>query len=310
MAPDVETGAPREQPAAPARNDRLVAIGLMVVALFCFACLDSIAKFLNQHMHPAQVVWCRYASAFFLMSLIINPWRHPGLFDTRRTTLQLSRGLLLLGSTALNFVALLYLQLDQTAAIVFSTPFWVALLAGPILGERLGPRRWAAIVVGFLGVLIVIRPGLGGLHWAATLSVLSAICYAVYNIATKVLSRHDSTETTLFYGNLIGFAVPMPLMPLLWTTPDSFGVILGMVAIGGFGTVGHYLLIMAHRLAPAGILAPFIYTQIVWMISFGWLFFGQLPDRWTLIGAAVVISSGIYLLHRERVRRLERGEAD
>jgi drug/metabolite transporter (DMT)-like permease len=300
---------PKDPSAPPSRrNDRLIGIALMAGALFFFSCLDATAKYLNQHMHPGQVVWARYASAFFLMLIFINPWRYPRLFETAKTTHQLSRGLLLLGSTALNFVALQYLQLDQTVAIIFSTPFFVALLAGPILGERMGPRRWIAICVGFLGVMVVIRPGLGGLHWAAALSLIGAVCYAIYNIWTKILSRYDTTETTLFYGNLVGFAAACPILPLVWTTPTDPLAILGMVCIGGFGTFGHYLLIRAHALAPAGVLAPFIYTQIVWMVAFGWLFFGQLPDVWTLAGSGVVIASGVYLLHRERVRRRERGE--
>ncbi len=183
---------------------------------------------------------------------------------------------------------------------MFSTPFLVAILAGPLLGEWIGPRRWAAISIGFLGVILVMRPGLGGIHPAAALTVVGTVLYAIYLITTRVLSRTDSTQTTLFYSNVVGLIGMSLALPFVWTTPKDPIVAILMVAIGGFGALGHYLLIAAHRLAPAPILAPFIYSQLVWMVALGYLVFGDLPNRWTLIGASIVIASGLYLLFRER----------
>jgi drug/metabolite transporter (DMT)-like permease len=213
---------------------------------------------------------------------------------------------LLLGSTLLNFFALRYLQLDQALAIVFSTPFFVAILSGPMLGEWVGWRRWTAIAVGFLGVLLVARPGFGGIHPAALISLAAAMFYAAYSISTRMLSRTDSNETTLFYSNLVGAAVMLPVVPFVWTTPSDPLVILMMVVCGAFGTIGHYLLIIAHRLAPPALLAPFIYGQIVWVIILGYLVFGDVPNRWTLAGAAVVVASGLYILYREQRRGARR----
>jgi drug/metabolite transporter (DMT)-like permease len=292
------------------RRQRLAGIALMCAALACFCCLDTSAKWLSLHMDTLQVVWARYAAAFLLTLVVVNPWTVPGLIRTRRPALQLGRSALLLASTVLNFMALRYLRLDQTMSIVFTTPFFVAVLAGPILGEWIGWRRWLAILVGFCGVLVITRPGLGDVHWAAGLSLLGAVAYAVYNISTRVLAGYDSTLTTLFYSNLVGFLVTSVPLPLVWVAPDEPLQIAAMVAVGAFGSIGHWLLIKAHRKAPAGVLAPFIYTQIVWMVIAGYLVFGDLPDLWTVAGSAIVIASGLYLIYRERARRTAAPDGD
>jgi len=281
---------------------RLTGIGLMCGAVLSFACLDAIAKYLNGYMDTLQVVWARYTGAFVLTLFIFNPVSRPGMMRTSRPLLQLVRSAMLLGSTITNFLAFRYLQLDQALAILFSTPFIVAILAGPVLGEWIGWRRWVAILVGFSGVLLVTRPGVGDVHWAALYSVASAVFYSLYIVATRVLSKSDTSDTTLFYSNLVGAVAMLPVMPLVWNTPDDPFIIFLMVAFGAFGSFGHYLLIVAHRLAPASVLAPFMYTQLVWAIGFGFMIFGDVPNSWTLAGAAVVVASGLYLLHRERVR--------
>ncbi|AMN44478.1 DMT family transporter [Rhodoplanes sp. Z2-YC6860] len=281
-------------------RQRLIGIGLMCGAVATFACLDAIGKYLGTRMDVLQVVAVRYASAFVLTLLISNPIVRPGLLRTAKPLLQIGRSALLLGSTFFNFMAFRYLQLDEALAILFSTPFMVAILAGPMLGEWVGWRRWIAIGVGFAGVMVVIRPGFGGLHWAAMLSGASAVCYAFYGITTRMLARYDSSQTTLFYSNLFGTAIMLPVLPFVWTPPRSVldGVL--MVAMGAFGAFGHYLLIVAHRHAPASVLSPFMYTQLIWATTFGYLVFANVPNHWTLTGAAIVIGSGLYLLHRER----------
>jgi drug/metabolite transporter (DMT)-like permease len=251
-------------------------------------------------MDTLQVVWARYTGAFIMAVAISNPFTRPALMRTGRPYLQVGRSILLLFSTLLNFFALRFLQLDLALAIVFSTPFFVAILSGPVLGEWVGWRRWTAICVGFIGVLLVARPGFGGMHPAALISLAAAAFYAAYNISTRLLVRTDSNETTLFYSNLVGAVVMLPVVPFVWTTPHDPIVILLMVVCGAFGSVGHYLLIIAHRKAPAGVLAPFIYGQLVWVMILGYLVFGDTPNRWTLAGAAVVVASGLYMLNRER----------
>ena len=282
-------------------RQRLTGIGLMCGAVALFAALDTIAKYLGGHMDTLQVVAMRFVSAFFIALIFSNPLTRPGLLKTARPGLQFVRGLLLISTTIFNFLAFRYLQLDEALAILFSTPFLVAILAGPLLGEWVGWRRWTAICAGFVGVLVVIRPGLsGGMQWAALLSVGAAIFYAAYGIATRIVSRNDSSETTLFYGNLVGVVIMAPLLALVWSAPPSLFDLGLLVAMGALGSGGHYLLIAAHRRAPASVLSPFIYTQLVWATTLGFLVFGHVPTQWTLIGGAIVVGSGLYLIHRER----------
>ncbi len=293
----------RRQPAITnSARDRLIGIALMCGALACFSCLDATAKWLARDLHPMQVTWARYASSMLIVALLINPVTVPGVTRTARPWLQAVRSLLLLASTAMNFIALQYLQLAETISIMFMTPFLVALISGPLLGEWIGPRRLFAICIGFVGVLIVLRPGLGGLHPAAFLSVIGACCYAVFNLITRMLAASDSSETTMFYSSLGGVVLLTPLLGVFWVHPPGWQSWALMGVMGGFATLGHWLLIRAHRLAPAAVLAPFIYMQIIWMLLLGWWLFGQLPDRWTFIGSGIVIACGLYLLARERAK--------
>jgi drug/metabolite transporter (DMT)-like permease len=284
------------------RRQRLTGIALMCGAVACFAGLDASAKYLNAYMDTLQVAWARYTSALLLALILSNPFTRPGLIRSSRPVLQISRATLLLGSTLLNFLAFRYLQLDEALAIMFSTPFIVAILSGPMLGEWVGWRRWAAIGVGFLGVLVVTRPTSGGIHPAALFSLASACCLAFYAITTRILSRSDSSETTLFYSNVVGALIMLPVLPFVWTTPKEPLLIVLMILMGAFAALGHYLLIVAHRLAPAHVLAPFMYTQLVWVIALGFMVFADVPNHWTLTGAGIVVASGLYILHRERVR--------
>jgi drug/metabolite transporter (DMT)-like permease len=269
-------------------------------AVALFACLDAMAKYLGGHMEPLQVVAIRYLTAFLLALIVSNPFTRPGLLKTTRPALQIVRGLMMLLTTIFNFLAFRYLQLDEALAIMFSTPFLVAIMAGPLLGEWIGWRRWSAIAVGFFGVLVVIRPGLGGMQWAALLSVAAAIFYAGYAIATRMVMRHDSSETTLFYANVVGVVIMLPILPFVWTAPPSGFDLMLLFAVGAFGSAGHFLLILAHDRAPASVLSPFMYTQLLWAVTFGYLVFNNVPSHWTLAGAAIVVGSGLYLLYREQ----------
>jgi drug/metabolite transporter (DMT)-like permease len=282
------------------QRQRLKGIALMCGAVLLFAGNDAAAKYLNAYMPTLEVVWARYACAFLLGFAMSNPITRPQLLRTNRPWMQVGRSALLLVSTSLNFVALRYLQLDEAISIIFSTPFLVAVMGGPLLGEWIGWRRWTAIMVGFGGVLLVTRPGAGGIHPAALLSFGSAICYSLYSILTRVLAASDSSETTLFYSNLVGAVATTAILPWVWTPPQNLIVVAAMISMGLFSGFGHYLLIIGHRLAPAAVLAPFIYTEIVWMIALGYVLFGDVPNRWTLAGAAVVVGSGLYLVYRER----------
>ncbi|WP_024281358.1 DMT family transporter [Xanthobacter sp. 126] len=294
--------APGDRDVTPAPAP-LVGIALMCLAVMSFALTDTTAKWLSAHINVLIVVWARYVIHFALSLVVFNPWTVPGLMRTKRPGLQIVRSALLFATTALNFTALQFLQLDQTVSIMFSIPFFVALFAGPLLGERVGLERWLAIIVGFAGILLVVRPGAGGIHPAAILSLVAAATYALYSITTRMLARTDASKTTLFYTALVGSVVASIPLPFVWETPRDPAVIGAMVGLGAVAGAGHFVLILAHARAPAATLAPYIYTQILSMIALGWLVFGQVPSLWTLAGAAIVIASGAYLLVRDAQMR-------
>jgi drug/metabolite transporter (DMT)-like permease len=282
------------------RRQRLIGIALMCGAVALFACLDTTAKYLNAHMDTLQIAWARYTSALVLTLVVSNPLTHSGLLRSARPKLQIMRSVLLVASTVFAFLALRWLQLDEALSILFTFPFIVAIASGPMLGEWIGWRRWSAICVGFGGVLLITRPGLGGMHPAAFITLASTICYGLYAVITRIVSRVDSNQTSLFYANVVGALVMLPVIPFVWTTPENWAIALMLVGTGVLGSAGHFLLIAGHRLAPAAVLSPFVYTQLIWVVILGYLVFDHVPNRWTMAGAAIVIGSGLYLLYRER----------
>ena len=282
------------------RRQRLIGIALMCGAVALFACLDTTAKYLNTQMDTMQVTWARYTFALLLTLFVSNPFTHPSLLRTRSPKLQLTRSLLLVMATAGNFLALRWMQLDEVLSIIFTFPFIVAIASGPLLGEWIGWRRWCAIGFGFAGVLLITRPGLGGVHPAALFSLAATVAYGFYAVITRIVSRVDSDQTSLFYSNFIGALVMLPVIPFVWTAPTSWLIALMLMGIGVLGSLGHFFLISGHRLAPAAVLSPFVYTQLIWVVILGYLVFDHVPNQWTMAGAAMVVGSGLYLLYRER----------
>ena len=282
------------------RRQRLTGIALMCGAVALFACLDTTAKYLNTHMDAMQITWARYTSAFVLTLFVSNPFTHTGLLRTARPKLQIIRSLLLLVATVGNFLALRWLQLDEVLSIIFTFPFIVAVASGPLLGEWIGWRRWSAICVGFGGVLLITRPGFGGMHPAALFSLAATVSYGFYAVITRIVSRVDSNQTSLFYANCIGALVMLPVIPFVWQAPANWVIALMLLGTGVLGSLGHFFLISGHRLAPAAVLSPFVYTQLLWVVILGYLVFDHVPNHWTMAGAAMVVGSGLYLLYRER----------
>jgi drug/metabolite transporter (DMT)-like permease len=289
-------------------NTRLTAIGLMCAAVASFSLLDSAAKYIVTiaAMPILQAMWVRFLGHIAFSFVIFGPRRFIASTKSNRPGLQMLRGLLLMSTTGLNFLALQHLQLDQVATIFFLSPFVVAVLAGPILGEWIGWRRLVAILIGFSGVILVMRPGFGGIHWAVSYSFAATLFYAIYNILTRYLARHDSSMVTQVYSPLAGLIILTPLGIWAWQWPPDLWIWLIMISTGISGGFGHYLLILAHRRAPAPILAPFTYVGLVSQTLVGYLVFRDLPSVWTLAGGGVIVGSGLYLLYRERATsRLE-----
>jgi drug/metabolite transporter (DMT)-like permease len=291
--------------AAPAgrTTGHLAAIGLMCIAVSLFACLDATAKYLKAQtdLLLPQIVWMRFLGQLVVISCVVGIVNLPRLVRTQKPWHQALRSIFLLGSTAFNFGALAYLRLDQALSIQFLTPLLVALLAGPLLGEWVGWRRMIAICVGFLGILVAIRPGFASVHPAVLLAFGCMVSYALFSLSTRYLSAYDPPEVTLFLSLFAGGLLFTPLALLHWVWPANAFTWLLLGMLGVFGSAGHFLFILAYRSAPASTLSPFVYSQLVAATAIGYLVFGDLPDGWTIAGAAIIIASGIYLLHRERV---------
>jgi drug/metabolite transporter (DMT)-like permease len=282
-----------------ARN-RLTGIGLISLTYVLFALLDGSAKWVVQSVPVLVVVWLRFLTHTLIASALLFPMRGLTLVRTKHLRWHLVRGLMFVAMTGMNFSALQYLQLTVTASIFFMVPILVALLSAPLLGEKLDARRWAAIVAGFAGVLVVVRPGSEAFHPAILLALANAVLYAFFNMMTRKLAAYDPPETIQFLPAVVASVVLAPFALAAWESPAGWFEWLVLCLMGIFGGTGHYLLAMAHRYAPASTLAPFLYQQILYMALFGYLVFGNVPDKETWIGAAIVVASGLYLFSRER----------
>ncbi len=273
-------------------------IMLMICGIMLFGIMDTIVKWLTQDYHVLQVVWARFVFHFLIFLALYSRAGLAGIMKTRRPGLQVARSVLLLSATTFFFTALNYLPLAEAVSIGFVSPLLVTALAIPFLGERVRLRRWAAILVGFAGVLIIIRPGAGVMHWAAILPLGMAVCFAFYQILTRIASRTEDARTSQFWSPAAGVLVMSAIAPFVWTAPDATGWLLMAVAglLGGFG---HYLLIKGYEIAPASTLSPFVYTQLIWMVTLGYVIFGDFPDAYTITGGLIVIGSGLYIFRRE-----------
>ena len=295
-------------PASPATSllhldsgrNRLIGIGIVSGAVLFFSILDTGAKWLVQTLPLLQVVFLRFLGHTLFTAAVMVPRSRLNLVRTRRPWLQLLRAMMLPCMTAMNFWALQYLQLAETGSIMFLAPVVVAVLGVRLLGERLDRGRWIAIVVGFIGVVIILQPGSRGFHPAMLVSVLQTLMYACFILLTRRLASIDRPESTNFLSALGSTIVIAPFGLLAWQMPAS-GLEWFVVALTGVaGGLGHYLLALAHRFAPASTLSPFIYQQILYMSLLGYLVFGDVPRSAVVLGAIVVVASGLYLLLRER----------
>jgi drug/metabolite transporter (DMT)-like permease len=278
---------------------RRIGIGLVTLTTLSFALLDTTAKWLVLSLPVLQVVWLRFLTHSLFSLAIFGPSMGRSLVHWHQPRLQLLRGLMLATMTGLNFWALQYLQLAETAAMQFSVPILIALLSAWWLGERLDLRRWLAIGAGFVGVLIIVRPGTQAFQPAIVLSAGNAVLYALFNMLTRHLASTEHPATMQLASAMVSTAVLTPLALWTWQTPDS-ALQWGLLALAGLsGGAGHYFAAQAHRFASASLLGPFLYQQILYMTLGGWLVFDQVPDHAVLLGAGVVVGSGLYLLWRE-----------
>ncbi len=279
---------------------RILAIALMCATMVCFTGQDTCAKWLSASLPIVQIVWARYVGASVVVLIVSRSLSRPAILRSRRPRLQLLRSVLLFCSTTANVFAVRELQLSETATISFLTPVFVALLAGPVLGERVSAERMIAIALGFLGVVIATRPGAGAFQPIVLLAVAGVVCNSLYVLATRKLAGADSPQTTLAWTQVAGLVLLTPILPWIWRPPQSAVDWATMAGMGVFAATSHGMLIVAHRFAPAPTLTPFTYTQLIWMIVSGVVVFGDWPAAPTLLGAALVVACGVYLALQER----------
>lgn len=275
------------------------------VSLFPF--MNAAVKLLTVHYPVTQIVWARFTGHLIVMLIVFLPrygWR---LVATRRPAVQLGRSLLMLVSNMVFVIAIGRVPLATASAIGFTSPFLVTAMSVPLLGEQVGPRRWSAVLVGFAGALLIIRPGSGLANPAVLLLLVSAACYALYQIATRWVAFYDGAATGIVFAALLGSLAMSLLLPFVFVWPRSLFDLAMFVSLGLIGGAGHYLIIRAFQCGPAAVLAPLGYIELIGTSILGYLIFGNFPDGLTWTGAAIIIASGLYIALREHRRRSGRG---
>lgn len=277
-------------------------VGLIMVAVLLFSSMDTLAKFMLKTYPMPPLIWARYFFHLVFILILLGPRIGLGLVKTKYPGTQVLRGVLLVTSTATFYLSLKFLPLTEAAAISFIGPVLVTVLSGPMLGERVSRRQWVAVTLGFLGVVIIIRPGGNVFSWSVAFPVLTALLFSLYQIATRKVAGRENPYTTLFFTAFVGAMLTTLGLPFAWQTPLwwQWGV---MLMIGLLGGTGHYLMIRAVEHASPMALAPFVYSQLVWSTLLAWIAFGDLPDGVSLLGMAVIVLAGMLAVNWQRMRR-------
>lgn len=281
----------------------MLGILFMLLATSLFPVMNGLVKVLSAEYSSEQIIWARTASHLVFVLALFAPRYGLRLLRTVRPGVQIARSLVLLASTTCFFSGVKFIPLAEAASISFMSPFIVALLAVPYLGEKVSPVRLIAVAVGFCGVLVVIRPGTDVFRWASLLIVGSALCYATYQILTRKVAGYDRPETSVVYSALVGTLVMTLIVPFFWTTPKSLADAALLASLGVLGGLGHYCVARALTYATASVVSPFHYWQIVGSVLVGYLLFADLPDAYTWTGAALIIASGLFIGWRETRER-------
>ncbi|WP_353473119.1 DMT family transporter [Salipiger sp. H15] len=283
----------------------------MALGFFGFGITDMLAKLLTAHLPLIQVVWFRQ-SGLFLGVLVLLALRGTHVLRTPHPVLQMARGVIALASAGCFVMSLRYVGLADATAVTFTAPFLVTLFGALLLKEPVGPRRWAAVVAGFLGMLVVIRPGMGVFHPAIGFAFVAALCFATRQLLSRYLSGADSIATTVTYTSLTSFLLCSVPLLFVWQTPADLGVFALCLGLAASAGLGEFLIIRGLDVGQAVVMAPVQYTMILWSTLYGFLVFADLPDAWTFVGCGIIILSGLYTVYRERVTalRARRAAAD
>ena len=277
-------------------------LGLILLGLgfAFFAAVDSMAKYLTGEIPPVQIVWFRQLG-LVAVALVMLALRGPALLRTRNPLLQLTRGAIAVGSALCFVTAVRFVPIADAVAVSFVAPILVTVMGALFLGEYVGPRRWIAVAIGFVGALIVIRPGFGVFHPAMFLVLAAASLFALRQILSRVLAASDRTATTLAYTALASFVLLSLPLPLVWHWPESGETLVLLGAMAALAAAGEISVIRAFEVAQAVVIAPMHYSLMIWATFYGWLIFDQLPDGWTWLGTALIFGTGMFLIWRERL---------
>jgi drug/metabolite transporter (DMT)-like permease len=287
-------------PLAARGSERIAGILWMMLAMASYSFLDAQTKYLSDHMPVLQVAWARSFGMFVVVGLVLWPRHGLGIYRTRRHGLQLGRGVMVLGSAATFILAISYVPLADAAAITFVGPILITALGALVLKEETDGRHWIVLVIGLLGTMVVIRPGLGVFQPEALIAFGSVAMFACFQLAARSLGTTDDVRTTISWTALVGAVIMTAVLPFVWTTPTDPLVILMFCTLGVWGGLGEYAMIKAITIAPIATVAPFQYTMILWATLYGFSMFGDLPDVWTLAGAGILIATGLYSFYRDR----------
>jgi drug/metabolite transporter (DMT)-like permease len=276
----------------------------IMAAVFLFSSMDTLAKYmLSRQSYPmSPLLWARYSVHLMFMLVLLAPRLGLRLVRSAHPVLQILRGVLLVGSSGFFYLSLRYLPMAEAAAISFVGPVLVAALSGPLLGERIGTRQWLAVLLGFAGVLVIVRPGGGVFSVHALFPLASALFFALYQLLTRQLAGRENPFTTLFFTALVGAALTSVPLPFTWQTPTLLQAAC-MLGIGMLGGTGHFLLIRAVGQASPAALAPFVYTQLVWSTLLALLAFGEFPSAASLLGMLVIVAAGLLAVDWLQIRR-------
>ncbi|CAN5896239.1 DMT family transporter [soil metagenome] len=281
---------------APAGQRIFAGILFMCGAGILFPVMGAFAKILGESGYDSlQVSWARAFGHLLFMLIAFLPRFGLGMLRTRRLGTQLLRSVLLISSNLSYFFAIVFIPIAKAASISLTAPLVVALLAWPMLGERTTVRRAVALGVGFVGVLIVIRPGTDVFQWASLGVVWSAVCYALYQILTRRIAGIDSPETSAIYSSIVGGFGLILALPFVWRTPETLRDIAYFCSLGVLGALGHYCVARAMNYAPANVVSPFQYMQLLGSVAVGYLFFGSFPDFLGWVGAVIIVGAGLYI---------------
>ena len=268
-----------------------------MAAVGLFAVMDAMSKLLAETQSIVQIVWARYAFAVPVVLVTTPRAAWPSLLRVSSPLLQAVRGLMPALASFAVVAGLVFLPLAEVTALTFASPLLVVALSAPLLGERTTPHDWLGVVLGFIGILIIVRPGSATFAWAALLPLGCAACFALFQLTSRLVGRSDHPSATLAWAILVGLVVTTPLLALDWRKP-SLGATALMVGSGLCFGVSQYCLARAFRLAPAALLSPFTYTQIVPAVLLGLVLFGAVPDVWVAVGTLIVVGAGLYVLRR------------